>query len=128
MKIKKEKRIVEYKKYITKDGMEFNDYESAERHEVLLAGEDVFGVTERDIMCQDFVYVIVRGAKDVITFKEFAEACDVACFIDDEYGRGDLHYPAVFCYTPKGYFRKVDVDEYERAKRIVSLFETLQSE
>lgn len=126
MEIKTEQRIVEYKKYVTKDGMEFDDYESAEEHEALLAGEEIFGLTEKDINGCNPIYVVVHSAKETDAFEDFVKACGFSCFIEDGYE--NFHYPAVFRFDEDGDFKKVYSEVYERAKRIVSLFETLQSE
>lgn len=121
MEINLTKKTVEVEVYVTSDGEQFDDYDVARTHEVIIEAEKRFDVNAEKMQDTEDQFYIMESYDDVHLFEEYADALDIMCACAKDI---DLYrYPCLCKYDMCGCLNPVTDEEYLKAKELCSMYE-----
>lgn len=124
MKEKIVEKVIEQYIFVADDGTEFDDRMECKKYETKQMAEARFGFNEKELECEDSIYVLVRSADDFILLKDYiSNVCEHSIYSD--FGVSELDYPAVLEYSSDCDLSVVFNDDYMEAKEVCEKYEEM---
>lgn len=113
-------QTVKIRKYVTDDGMEFDDKLEAEAHEIDMKFEQEFKISLKDIERDVNYYFVIKNKEHLTLFHNYITneyACDI------RFDKDNTSYPIAVVYDQNGSLDVIPKEEYDRFKSICIAYE-----